>query len=646
MNALARPTNFTKTDDSILFLGRDVSGEELWSTTDMVKTHMFVSGSTGSGKTEFMTSLMVNAMAWGSGAVFIDGKGDISFPAKLHAAATAIGREQDLLVLNFMKGNLEQDDGISSHTINPFAILTADELCQIMASTMPRNYGDSMWSERAISLMNCIVNTLAWLRDNVNEPLTIGKIREYLVLNNLILLRERVAAIKNVSPLVLAELDFYLRTLPGFIPEKLTKQGQTTHEQHGYLSMQWTRTINLLSSTYGHILNVEVPDIDIRDVVLNRRVLVVLLPSLERSSSDIANIGSLMVGMLKSMLGQALRSPVEGSWAKVVRNRITNARYPFMIVMDEIGQYLTDGMGMMAQQARSLNVGLVFATQDFDSLSSKNSKETEAIIANTNTKIFMKAENPTSHHLATVLRTYTDALTRAKMRKTEISGAERSLITARIMHHIPVEASGHGLRSRLDALNIQTLDWAMNDPETELAPRLKRFKAGQMLVTHGADCVEGHASYIAIKGDIDSHEIRLQRFASIPAYGRIVEDRRAAEKRALEVLASIRAASIRAAMTVSTAFKTQPMLTRVAQDSQFAIPPSLVDVASVYSLWAQYLASVVHEDSNPTEFNAKYHDLWRSVSIDHEDAVKIAAKKGSSDDRIDFLADIEKRLGA
>lgn len=643
MNALVNPTNFTKVDDSILFLGRSVSGEELWSTTDMVKTHMFVTGSTGSGKTEFLTSVMVNAMAWGSGAVFIDGKGDISFPAKLHAAATAIGREQDLLVLNFMKGNVEADGGISSHTINPFAILSGDELCQIMASTMPRNHGDSMWSERAITLMNCIVKTLAWLRDNHNESLTIGKIREYLILNNLIALRERVSGLETMSPLVLAELEFYIETLPGFERVKGIKQSQVVRDQHGYLSMQWTRTVNLLCSTYGHILNVEVPDIDIRDVVLNRRILVVLLPSLERSSSDISNIGSLIVGMIKSMLGQALRSPVEGSWAQVVRNRITNARYPFMIVMDEIGQYLTDGMGMMAQQARSLNVGIVFATQDFDSLSSKNSKETEAIIANTNTKIFMKAENPSSHHLATVLSTYTDALLRQKTRKQDINGAEKAQIQARLMHHIPVNATGATLKFRLDALHTQSLDRAVNDPDTELAPLLKGFKAGQMLVTHGNDCIEGRASYIAIEGDIDRHEIRLQRFASIPAYGKIIEDRRAAEKRAVEVLASLRKAIGEASKETVHPLSS---LASISSDGRLAIPPSLVDIGSVYDLWAKFLAASVHEESNPIDFDAKFHTLRNAITNSHENAVKITTKKGTFEDKIDFLADITKRLGA
>lgn len=637
MTLAVRPSKFSKSEDSILFLGRTVDGEEMWATPDMVKTHLFVSGSTGSGKTEMLTSLVSNAMAWGSGAVFIDGKGDISFPAKLHAIATAMGREEDLLVLNFMKGAV--DGGFSSHTVNPFAVLSADEMCQVMAGTLPKNYGDAMWSERAVALMNCIINTLAWLRDNLGESLTVAKIRENLVFANLVALRERIAAIDNMPTWVQEEFDFYLTTLPGFVSGKGSRQAQTVLDQHGYLAMQWTRTVGLLCTTYGHIFNVEIPEVDIRDVILNRRILVVLLPSLERSTSDIANIGALMVSMIKSMLGQALRSPVEGLWSDVVRNRITNAKFPFMVVMDEVGQYITDGMGMMAQQARSLNVGLVFATQDFDSLQSRNARETEAIVANTNSKIFMKAENPSSYHIATILRPYTDAINRDKARSIEINGAEKAVITARIMYNIPSEDGGYRQRARLDEINVTALRDAKNDPERDLAARLKGFVPGQMLVTHGTECVEGRASYIAVEDEIDSHHIRLPTFAAIPAYGRIVEDRRAAERRAAEILVELRT---RTAIGAKADDAASVVFVGVSKDERFAIPPSLIDVRNVYQVWAKYLASAVYEDTNPVDLDSEFHKMRQAVSESHTATLEIAAEKTAVKHCIDFLAEIQK----
>ncbi len=378
---------------SILFIGRNSQNEELWLDKDQVTRHMFVSGSTGSGKTEFLLNLVSNSLLWGSGAVIVDGKGDIGFFAKLHAIATALNRQDDLLLVNFSQSNVKTDQGLITHTFNPFSILTADELCQIMSGMLTKNSYDGMWSERAISLMNVIIKYLVWRRDVKNEPMTVAKIEPLLQLDALLEGYDRFTSDPEATEEIKKEFKTYLETLPGYAPGK-REQSSTVRDQHGYLSMQWTRTINLLSSSYGHILNEAVPDVDIRDVVLNRRILFVMLPSLERSSSEVANIGKIVVTMIKSMMGQVLRTPVEGTWTDTVANRATNAEYPFLVVMDELGQYLTDGMDTMAAQARSLNFGLVFATQDVDSMNSRNPTLSNAILANTNTKILMKAEYP------------------------------------------------------------------------------------------------------------------------------------------------------------------------------------------------------------------------------------------------------------
>lgn len=507
-------TPFEKDRNSILYLGQSTTDEGIYLNATQLKTHMFVSGSTGSGKTEFLTSVMAQAIGWGSGAVFVDGKGDIGFFARLHLIAAALGREQDLLLLNFMKGNVSEGEGFASHTVNPFNILGADELTQLMASMLHDSGSDNMWRDRAISLMSAIINTLVWLRDNNDEPLTISSIRESLDLKNLIRLQERLMT-EGCGWDIRRELDFYFKSLPGYQEEKGFKQSQVTLDQHGYLTMQWTRPVGVLATTYGHILNVETPDIDIRDVVLNRRILVILLPSLERSSSDIRNIGSLMVGMIKSMLGQALRTPVEGSWSRVVDERITNATYPFMIIMDEVGQYLTDGMGMLAQQARSMNIGLVFATQDFDSLHFANAKETEAILANTNTKVYLKAENPMATQINRTLQPFENAITKRNMYRDNLQRTRRTVVHDRMMYgRLRTEEQFQ----QLESFNLEAVVNAENERDFDLPMLLKGFKTGEMLVIHGASCVQGVSNYIPVVGDSE-HTIKLARFVHLEGYG-------------------------------------------------------------------------------------------------------------------------------
>lgn len=543
-------TRFAKNSKSIMYLGMSVTGEEIWMDADQVKTHTFLSGSTGSGKTETLTGMITNAMSWGSGSLFIDGKGDINFFAKLHLIAKTLGREEDILLLNFMKGMSEEDNRFSSHTINPFGFLSSDELIQIMTNMLPRAYGDgSMWQERAIALMSCVINSLVWLRDNKGYPLTISEIRSHLVFKQLLYLLDTLMA-AGAPHKVRSELKFYLESLPGYQEDRGLKQGQVTLDQHGYLSMQWTRALTLLCSNYGHILDVWTPDIDIRDVILNRRILVILLPSLERSTSDIHNIGSLMVGMIKSMLGQALRTPVEGGWVEVVEDRITNARYPFMIFMDEVGQYISDGMGLMAQQARSLNIGLVFSTQDYDSLHASNARETEAIMANTNTKIFMKAENPTAPQISRTLATFKTEKTDMSLRQTNLNHARRAIWSDR-MHYGRLKKAGtfeeyqaenkhiKGIFTELDKLNISYAEFVENDDMPDLAVLLRGFKTGQMLCVNGSDCVQGTANYVRIAELEKPHQIQLEHYVNFETFSETVIERIEAEDRVVEIKAKL-----------------------------------------------------------------------------------------------------------
>lgn len=89
----------------ITFFGNDrKTGEELWFANDDMRTHALIFGSTGSGKTETLVSLSYNALVQGSGFIYVDGKGDNSLYAKVFSMVRSMGREDDLLLINFMTG--------------------------------------------------------------------------------------------------------------------------------------------------------------------------------------------------------------------------------------------------------------------------------------------------------------------------------------------------------------------------------------------------------------------------------------------------------------------------------------------------------------------------------------------------------------
>jgi intracellular multiplication protein IcmO len=248
-----------------------------------------------------------------------------------------------------------------------------------------------MWKGRAIAMLTGVMRALVEKRDKGLIDLNVGEIRRHMVLTEI----EALGRDPALSPSTIAAIQAYLRSLPGYKENPGEKgQAQTTLDQHGYLQMQFTKILGSLTDVYGHIFSTPYGEVDIADVVLNRRILVIMLPALKKSGDEINNLGKIVVANLKGMMGNVLGSTIDGRYEDIVDKRATNAPSPFIVVLDEVGYYTVDGMAVMAAQARSLGFSLVFASQDIPAMKRRNEKEADSIIANTNVKIIMRLEDP------------------------------------------------------------------------------------------------------------------------------------------------------------------------------------------------------------------------------------------------------------
>lgn len=357
----------------------------LFVTKDWIVTH----------NTETLISLAYNTLTTGSGFIYVDGKGDNSLWAKIFSVARSLGREDDLLVINFMTGGRDmtvKQAQKPSNTLNPFTTGSAAGLTELLVGLMDEAGGDgAMWKGRAISLISAIMLALVWLRDNAGLLLDVDQIREYLVLDNIQALSKR----RDLPPNAQKAINAYLKSLPGYV-EGAPKQSETVTDQHGYLQMQFTRILGSLSETYGHIFRTNLGEVDFFDVILNRRILVVLLPAMEKSTDELANLGKIIVGCLKQMMATGLGDILEGDYEDVIERKPTNSPAPYMVILDEYGYYVVKGASVMPAQARSLGFSMVFAGQDYPAFKKNNNQE-EAVstIGNCNIKIFMKLEDPT-----------------------------------------------------------------------------------------------------------------------------------------------------------------------------------------------------------------------------------------------------------
>ncbi len=403
----------TKPNDAqgICFFGNQNSDNaELWFNNDDMRTHCLIFGSTGSGKTETLVSLAYNALMQGSGLIYVDGKGDNSLFSKVFSLARSMGREDDILLINFMTGARDvigPQEFRLSNTMNPFANGSSSMLSQLVTSLMDSSgqSGDGdMWKGRAISFVESLMKVLVYMRDDGKILLDANTVRQYFALHMIEPIGgeqkmfprqdQEPVSLAGVPEVVIEPIKNYLINLPGYDFSKPGKQSGQTLEQHGFITMQLGRVFTSLADTYGHIIRTNIPEVDFKDVVLNRRILVVLLPALEKSPDELANLGKIIVSSLKAMMASGLGTEVEGSYKDVIQKKPTNAKTPFMCILDEYGYYAVEGFAVVPAQARSLGFSAIFAGQDLPAFQKASKEEALSIGANTNIKICMKLEDP------------------------------------------------------------------------------------------------------------------------------------------------------------------------------------------------------------------------------------------------------------
>lgn len=394
----------------IYFFGNDIkTNDELWFNNDDMRTHVLIFGSTGSGKTEALVSMAFNSLVQGSGFIYVDGKGDNSLFTKIFSMARRMGREDDMLLINFMTGARDiigAQEKRLSNTMNPFSQGSSSMLTQLVVSLMDSGGADSsgdMWKGRAIAFVEALMRVLVYMRDQGHVLLDANIIRNYFSLTRLetIVLDksfirdyQEPIGLNDVPDVILEPLKNYVINLPGYDLNRKGKQVSQVLEQHGFITMQLTRVFGSLADAYGHIIRTNLPEVDMKDVVLNRRILVVLLPALEKSPDELSNLGKVIIASLKAMMAAGLGEDVEGSYRDVILRKPTNAPTPYLCILDEYGYYAVKGFAVVPAQARSLGFSTVFAGQDLPAFQKASKEEAASIGANTNIKICMKLEDP------------------------------------------------------------------------------------------------------------------------------------------------------------------------------------------------------------------------------------------------------------
>jgi intracellular multiplication protein IcmO len=417
----------------------EFAGPELWLSFADLLTHVLCLGTTGSGKTELLVSLLFSAgISIGSGGIYVDPKGGIKLAAQIFVLARLLGRDDDFRLMNFNTG--AKPPGRScrrlSNTANPLSFGTPETISQTILSLVPEPEGDNaVFAQSAHALMNAETYAVADLRDQ-GVPVSIATLREYLDPDKFVALAHdpRVKEANRLSMLsFLGGVQWREDPMWELVQERMrqssdrasaelhvlgpsarggpqqpsaaeqAQQAQQVlepfYQQYGFARSYFNQLMNSLVDTYGHIYGATRPEIDMPDVILQRRLLVGLLPAMEKSPAETRNIGKLTLAMIRNAAAIALGSRAMGTLRDVIYSLPSAAAKPMPIVTDEYPVIAVEGYELVMTQARALGIIAAIGSQDFAGMTKGGDKGTgpasaAQIVANTGLKLALKTADP------------------------------------------------------------------------------------------------------------------------------------------------------------------------------------------------------------------------------------------------------------
>ena len=361
--------------EGIFFLGNRLQdSKELWLKAKDVLTHTLLFGTTGSGKTETLVSLSYNALATGSGLFYIDPKASPKLAVQIWQMARFLGRDDDFRVLNY--GTSGKTKGKSprrlSNTNNPFTFGSAESLTQLLVSLMPASDGaNSIFADKAQALISGVMYALVDLRDKGFLKLSTSVIRDALALEKCV----ELALHPELDAESSASIKAALGTSGWIAGRELKDQPPSFAEQFGYAQSYFGKALSSLTDTYSHIYGAEDGEVDFADAIMQRRILVVLLPSLEKAPAELASLGKISLSAIRNACAVGLGAQIEGDAADVLEALPTDAIGigPYLCIVDEYAA--------------------IVASQDYAGILEADKKGAQQMVANTSIKIFMKMQD-------------------------------------------------------------------------------------------------------------------------------------------------------------------------------------------------------------------------------------------------------------
>ena len=177
--------------------------------------------------------------------------------------------------------------------------------------------------------------------------------------------------------------------------DQTSGQPRSFAEQYSYARGYFNQSMNSLSDSYGHIYDSQYGEVNMKDVVMSRRICVTLLPSLSKAIQERENLGKISLSAVVTACAVGLGDgKVEGTVEDVVESLPTDCKTIFLVITDEYEAIPTPGFGELLTQGRGLGVANCVATQSIDGMrEGPDKKGAQQILENTNVKMVAKVQS-------------------------------------------------------------------------------------------------------------------------------------------------------------------------------------------------------------------------------------------------------------
>jgi len=332
-----------KPDSEVVHIGSSSNNQNVFIESSA--KHVFVCGTTGSGKTVALSNFLKAGADYDYPMLIVDGKGDTDDGSILHLVKTiCAGRKIYVVNLNDAKG---------SDKYNPFKNTNTDVIKDMLInmtnwSEEHYKYNTERYLQRLLKLMelNEIALSLESLTNYLPTP-SFSKLSRDLSNKKLITKEENVA-------------DIELSRISGEIAEAAAARFATIKE-----------------SDLGQIFDESGVDI-YSALEENAVILFILNPLLYPETS--ALIGKLIVIDSK----------------KAVSNFFRSKKKRIFYILDEVNVYASTALLDLVNKSRSANITCVLAAQSLSDLDNVSEQFKEQIIENCNNYIVLRQNSPTN----------------------------------------------------------------------------------------------------------------------------------------------------------------------------------------------------------------------------------------------------------